>query len=172
MKDQARTVMQPNGYKRRNIPRKLQVGVFRRDRWICQYCGKAVIFAPAMKYLQLELKSSGFEELAYWRTDYDRNGAPLLDALAATIDHVNPLSEGGSGDFENLATACNRCNISKNNSKDWGSKCPRKHIKARHGEPVNWDGLSSLFLHLIPRHADVLNKAEEEWAELLRVSRS
>jgi 5-methylcytosine-specific restriction endonuclease McrA len=172
MKEQLRTVMIPSRHKRPNIPRKLQVGVFRRDRWICQYCGKPVIFAPAMKYLQLELKSSGYEELAYWRTDYDRNGAPLLDELAATIDHVNPLSEGGSGDFENLATACNRCNISKNNSKDWRSKHPRKHIKARHGEPVNWDGLSSLFLYLAPRHTDALNKVEEEWSELLRVSQS
>jgi len=30
----------------------IQVQVFRLDGWICRWCGRPVIFAPAMKYLQ------------------------------------------------------------------------------------------------------------------------
>lgn len=30
-----------------------------------------------------------------------------------TIDHIKPLAEGGSNDFENLTAACSKCNKSK-----------------------------------------------------------
>lgn len=33
----------------------------------------------------------------------------------ATLEHVMPISRGGSHTFENTALACHRCNVSKNN---------------------------------------------------------
>jgi hypothetical protein len=122
-----------------------------------------------MKYLQLELKSSGYGEPAYWGKDYDRHGAPLLDELAAVIDHVKPFSGGGPGELDNLATACNKCNTRKNNSnpQEWARKNPIKPIKARHGEPTGWDGFASVFLHLACRYQDDLSQAEKEWRKIL-----
>src|SRR6202023_3317624 len=95
---------------RKQIPRKVQISVFRRDRWLCRWCKKPVIFGPAMKYLQHDLTNSGYRDLAYWSPAFDRCGAPLLDELAGAIDHVKPFSMGGTNDFDNLATACNKCN--------------------------------------------------------------
>jgi hypothetical protein len=159
---------------KRDISRKLQVQMFYRDQWLCHLCGKPVIFAPAMKYLQMYLREVGFSDLAYWRYAYDRNGAPLLDELAAVIDHVNPLAAGGAGDLQNLRTACNRCNIRKNNSdpRKWALEHPVKPIKARHGEPEAWDGFTSLFLHYAPRYPSSLARSEKEWLGLLRARKA
>lgn|SRR5712692_9061523 len=158
----------------RKISRKLQAEVFRRDHWLCRWCRKPVVFAPAMKYVQLELKNAGFNNLAYWRFAYDRRGAPLLDALAAVVDHVEAFSVGGGGKAENLVTACNRCNIRKSNTDpaEWERKHPFKPIRAKFGEPVNWDGLSSLFVFLARRYPTSLTRTEKEWLGVLLGTRA
>lgn len=98
---------------RKPHPKTVQVFALRRDLWLCRWCKRPVVFAPAMKYLQEELEKSGYGGLAYWRYAYDRHGAPLLDELAAVLDHAQPFSMGGTEETENLATACNRCNMQK-----------------------------------------------------------
>jgi hypothetical protein len=45
------------------------------------------------------------DSLAYWRYEYDRHGAPLLDELAAAIGHVQAFSIEGPDIVDNLATA-------------------------------------------------------------------
>jgi 5-methylcytosine-specific restriction endonuclease McrA len=154
---------------RKQIPRTLQVAVFRRDRWLCRWCKKPVIFGPAMKYLQHDLATSGYGKLAYWSTAFNRRDSPLLDALAAAIDHVKPFSIGGTNDFENLVTACNKCNTSKNNTDldKWQRKNPVKPIKGKFGEPENWDGLSNLFLLLAARYPSIRVATETDWLEAL-----
>lgn len=153
----------------RQIPRKLQLFVFQRDRWLCRFCGKPVVFAPALKYLQQELLGSGFKNLAYWRYAYDRHGAPLLDELAAVIDHEKAFSLGGPNTIENLNTCCNRCNIMKNagDSEEWQRKHPKRKIKAKYGEPQDWDGFSSVFVFLAKRNPSLLKPSESEWLRLL-----
>ena len=58
--------------------------VFERDRYRCRYCGHAV------RLIELQ------------RPKY-----------MATLDHVIPVSRGGTRDMENLVTACCRCNNKK-----------------------------------------------------------
>ena len=53
--------------------------VFKRDGFICQYCGKT----PPNIILE--------------------------------VDHINPISKGGSDDINNLLTSCFECNRGKNN---------------------------------------------------------
>jgi 5-methylcytosine-specific restriction endonuclease McrA len=156
---------------RKQIPRELQISVFRRDRWLCRWCKKPVIFAPAMKYLQHDLANSGYRDLAYWRPAFDRCGAPLLDELAAAIDHVKPFSLGGTNDLDNLATACNKCNTKKNNAdaSKWGHDHPVKPIRSKFGEPKGWDGFSSLFLLLVERYPGIRVPTETDWLEALRL---
>jgi hypothetical protein len=56
------------------------VDIFRRDGWLCVWCKRPVIFAPAMKYLLRELRSSGVDgELAYHHAHWTRANAPLLE---------------------------------------------------------------------------------------------
>jgi hypothetical protein len=116
-----------------------------------------------MKYLQQELTESGYGDLAYWRYAYDRHGAPLLDELVAVLDHVQPFSMGGTEDTKNLATACNRCNMQKNNydAEEWEDRHPIKPIKSKSGEPEKWDGFSNLFMHLANRYAENLTPTEK-----------
>src|SRR5271165_3819453 len=153
----------------RQIPRKLQLFVFQRDRWLCRFCGKPVVFAPALKYLQQELLESGFKDLAYWRYAYDRHGAPLLDELAAVIDHEKAFSLGGPSTIENLNTCCNRCNMMKSSadSEAWRHKHRARKIKAKYGEPQDWDGFSSVFVLLAKRNPSRLKPSESEWLQLL-----
>jgi 5-methylcytosine-specific restriction endonuclease McrA len=167
--DQA-TANKPN---RAKVPKVLQVEVFRRDGWICRWCGRPVIFAPAMKYLERFARSSGITEpLAYHDAHWTRHNAPLLDHMGAVIDHVGAHSRGGKDLADNFATACNKCNANKSNaSQDEFSKTsPRHAVKGKYGEPQHWDGLSTLFVILVERAGETATSSEGEWLRALRGS--
>jgi len=160
---------------RKPLSREKQANIYYRDKWLCRWCKKPVIFPAAMKYLQQWMSDAGFNSVAYWRNSYDRRGAPLLDELAAVLDHVVAHSTNGPATEENLVTACNRCNMSKNNSDAtiWERKHPLKRIKSKTGEPENWDGLVSLFLFLArEKYAGNLTQAERDWVKALKNARS
>jgi 5-methylcytosine-specific restriction endonuclease McrA len=153
------------------IPKSLQVAVFRRDRWLCLWCNKPVIFAPAMNILQQELRPSETgDRLAYYHAHWTREGAPLLDLLGAVIDHKESLSGGGLGNIENLATACNKCNGHKGakTPKEWAERLKERTIKGKYGEPQIWDGFSTLFVHLAQRHKGALSPGDRVWLKALR----
>ena len=154
----------------RRIPlsKVLQVAVFRRDGWLCCWCKRPVIFAPVMKYMELELQRAGIGDggrVAYYHAHWTRDGAPLLDLLGAVIDHIEARSAGGADTVDNLATACNKCNGRKSASTldRWGARLPEKPIKGKYGEPQHWDGLSSLFVMLAQRHPAKLTAGERGW---------
>ena len=60
--------------------------VFQADGYVCYGCGRKC------------LKS-----------------APNNHPLQATIDHVIPLSKGGTHEYANVRTMCRQCNVSKGN---------------------------------------------------------
>src|SRR5712692_4088903 len=94
---------------------ELQVRVFRRDGWLCHWCRRPVLFPPALKYPERFTEGTAPpEHLAYYHLNNRRDRAPLLDELAAVIDHIQPHATGGGDTKENLVTACNRCNMRKN----------------------------------------------------------
>lgn len=61
--------------------------VFERDKWTCQMCG---IFTPVVYRGTIE-----------W--------------TAPELDHIIPVSKGGSHTMDNLQCLCRRCNINKSN---------------------------------------------------------
>lgn len=67
--------------------------IFIRDRWMCRACGCS---APR------ELRGS-------------------YDPCAPELDHVVPLSKGGSHTMDNLQLLCRKCNGKKGNSLDWNA---------------------------------------------------
>ena len=62
------------------LPPKLRTAVFKRDKFVCQYCGAC---GP-----DVELE----------------------------VDHIIPVSRGGTDDMKNLKTACFNCNRGKGDS--------------------------------------------------------
>lgn len=155
---------------RARLTKKLQISIFRRDGWLCCWCKKPVIFAPAMKYVEREVRTFGHEgRLAYYHAHWTRDGSPLLDELGAVIDHVEAFSSGGPCIEENLVTACSKCNVRKSafTVGKWKEKPQRAPVKGKYGEPQNWDGLSTLFLVLARRADGSITAAELEWVKAL-----
>jgi len=158
--------MENTARKRKAISKVIQVAVFRRDGWLCRWCKKPVIFAPVMKFIERQVKESGYtDNLAYYHSHWTRKDSPLLDELGAVIDHVEAFVSGGLNDRENLVTACNKCNAQKSSatSSKWDERRPRKFVKGKFGEPIYWDGLSNLFVTLASQDLTELSVSEKEW---------
>jgi hypothetical protein len=117
---------------------------------------------------------AGRKASASWEYYYSRTISPLLDELAAVIDHVQPYKLGGTNDVGNLATSCNRCNMMKNNMdpKEWALKHPIRVIKAKRGEPKTWDGFSETFLYFAKLNPASLQPTEKKWLEALTAAES
>ena len=156
---------------RKSISKALQVEVFRRDRWLCHWCGRPVIFAPTMRYLEHFARSSGFTEpLAYHHGHWTRRDAPLLGYMGSVIDHVEAHSGGGTNEKGNIVTACCKCNALKSAAKqeEFRAKLKRHTVKGKYGEPEHWDGLSTLFVILIERSPAASTASERDWLKYLK----
>ena len=159
--------------RRAPISKDVQVQVFRRDHWLCRWCGRPVIFTPAMKHLDKFVRQSGLTgPLAYHDDRWRRDKAPLLDELGAVIDHVKAHSRGGMADADNFATACNKCNTRKSAAQpqDFTKRVPRHRVKGKFGEPQHWDGLSTLFVRLVEQSPQTTSPSEREWLRALKGS--
>jgi 5-methylcytosine-specific restriction endonuclease McrA len=156
---------------RQPILKETQVQVFRRDRWLCRWCGCPVIFAPVMRYLGEFVKQEGWSDApAYYNRNWRRTDAPLLDHMGAVIDHVEAHSGGGASVIANLATACNKCNARKSNSpaEAFSKRRPRIPVKGKYGDPLDWDGLSTIFAILIAKNPGIATSTERAWLRALR----
>lgn len=148
------------------IPLATQVAVLFRDKWLCRWCGRPVIFAPALKFLEWFVGARGFEGLlAYYHERYRRDASPLLDELGLAIDHVKAFAKGGEHSEANFVTACSRCNAKKGDrdASDYATLHPRKAVRSAHGEPVQWDGLASYFVVVARENPSALTPHERKW---------
>jgi 5-methylcytosine-specific restriction endonuclease McrA len=73
----------------KQLPYKDQIKIYERDGWACQLCG-------------VKVKYGG-------RYDTPFNGPPWC----GSIDHILPVSRGGSHHESNLRVACKSCNSSR-----------------------------------------------------------
>lgn len=107
-----------------NVPRRNahwhRVGVLKRDRYTCAYCG---------------------------RRPGDRQGSHILGKQDFTVDHIWPVSRGGKNTWGNTICACARCNQRKadrtpheaNMKLRWEPKTPRSTYLVASGEiPTAW----------------------------------
>jgi 5-methylcytosine-specific restriction endonuclease McrA len=156
--------------KRVPLSKAAQVEIFRRDHWLCRYCLRPVVFAPAMRLLEREVRRAGYTgPMAYYHAHATRDGAPLLDELWAVLDHANAHARGGQNDDANLVTARNKCNGRKSDQPlpEWDLRDKDKPIKGRYGEPEYWDGLSQVFVVLAQRDESDLTATERQWLKAL-----
>ena len=161
----------PPKARRSPLSKELQVRVFRRDHWLCRWCERPVIFAPAMRLIDLWVRDQGCSlPLAYHDPKWRRDQAPLLDHLGAVIDHVEALARGGRHDEANFVTSCNKCNTRKNSAEvtEFETRSPLIPVKGRYGEPTHWDGFTTLFLLLADQRPADLTASERGWVKALR----
>ncbi len=159
---------------RTGVPPPVAAQVFKNGGWVCYWCEMPVIFHPAFKYLQLYVESRQYKEpLAYYDFRFARTRAPMLDELAAVVDHKVPVSKGGSNRPENLVTSCNKCNILKSNldGAEWekvrkGMQRRRVLDKPPRRAPA-WDGFVSLFIVMLRDNPRAATASEKEWYEAL-----
>ena len=158
--------------KRVPIPIPTQAAVLFRDRWLCHLCGRPVILHLALKYLEAYVASRIPDvPVTYWQANWRRDAAPLLDELAASVDHVVPHSRGGSDDPSNLAAVCARCNARKGARSDddyLKEKRPWK-VRGKYGDPQHWDGLSAAFVTLAREDTTRLSRSEKNWLEAIEL---
>ena len=153
------------------IPVDLQIEVYFRDHWLCHLCRRPTILHLAMKFLSEfvgpELPSSTHPAL--WDAQWRRDKSPLLDELAASIDHVQAFASGGAHNISNFATVCARCNARKSARRkdDYLTEANPWVVKGKYGEPVAWDGLASVFVVLAKQSRRPLATTEQVWLRAL-----
>jgi hypothetical protein len=111
------------------------------------------------------LNQKGYAAVACFDTRWSRTKAPLLDHLAAVVDHIEPWSKVGKHEESNLRTLCNKCNMRKSSGK---LKDLPRAVRSQQGEPIAWDGLSTLFLALAGQDRMTLSASDKDWLRALR----
>jgi 5-methylcytosine-specific restriction endonuclease McrA len=151
--------------KRKSIPHRTYAAVFVRDRWLCQHCGRPVIFGPALKQLAAEVEAQTGAQPAYYDIRYSHDKAPLLDELAAVVDHVQPHSKSQDDSLGNLRTLCNKCNMRKGGRElaDFERADTPPKTKGKRSAPTNWDGLLAVFRMYAALHPSRLTTIENKW---------
>jgi hypothetical protein len=128
------------------------------------------VFAPALKFLALFARTQGHQgRLAYHDPRWRRDRAPLLDHMAAVVDHIDAFSRGGLHDPANFVTACNKCNARKGNvvAGTFRDAAPARKVRGKYGEPEHWDGFSTLFV-VLARADEGLSISEKGWLRALQ----
>jgi 5-methylcytosine-specific restriction endonuclease McrA len=148
------------------IPYDVAVRVYFRDGWLCSHCRRPTIFHLALKLLGEKVtRALPGIPVAYWDERWRRDQSPLLDQLAASVDHIEAFSTGGAHTEDNFATICVKCNVRK------GTRTREEHavidsprlVKGKHGEPTAWDGLASTFVVLARESQRPLTPIEKGW---------
>jgi hypothetical protein len=124
-----------------------------------------------LKLIEQLVRSKGHAgPLAYFQPNWRRDAAPLLDELGASVDHVEAHALGGSSEIENLATICARCNARKGKLAVEAhlKRNPLRKVKGKHGEPIHWDGLTSVFVMLATEQIRALSATDRCWLIALK----
>ncbi|RMF13649.1 MAG: HNH endonuclease [Alphaproteobacteria bacterium] len=129
---------------------KDRMRVFLRDGFIDRYSGDRLVFPAALRILSLKMPDAfPFHEhwkmsechIAYWH-------------LLPTIDHVVPVSRGGTDDLDNLVSTSQLRNSAKGilllEELGWKLHSP--------GKLENWDGMLSWFFSHVGRHPELLEE--------------
>jgi len=124
--------------------------VFIRDGFIDRYSGERLICPATLRLISKRLPEA-FPFHANWRTDASHFG---YWELCPTVDHVMPVSRGGTDDESNWVTTSMVRNAAKSNFTldELGWPPPK-----RPGKYSDWDGLTGWFLAQAAADRAILN---------------
>lgn len=136
--------------------------VFLRDGFIDRYSGKRLIFPPVFRVLSAVLPAD-FPYHPNWKTNFTH---PAYWAVAATIDHLVPVTRGGTDEESNLITTSMAHNFAKMNwtlkELGWTLRPP--------GDLRTWDGLVHWFVEYVTSHPETAaSSSVNQWLRAARL---
>jgi len=121
--------------------------VFVRDGFVDRYSGKRLVLPPVLDILHLRMPTE-FPWHPNWRTDLTH---AAFNELAATVDHVVPVTLGGADAIDNWVTTSMARNFAKSNFRleelGW-SLHPAGDVRV-------WDGMLVWFVEYAQENPDV-----------------
>jgi hypothetical protein len=140
------------------------MNIFNNDGFLDRYSGKRLVFPGTLRLISIYFKDE-FPFHTNWKTSESHFA---YYELCPTIDHVVPVTRGGSDTSENLVTTSQLLNSAKANftleELGW-----RKHDAGRLEE---WDGLTEWFLRQTEKRPDILkNSYISDWRRVAAVGR-
>jgi hypothetical protein len=123
------------------------LNLFMRDGFIDRYSGRRLIFPPVLRVLSMQVPEA-FPHHPAWKTDVTHSA---FAELSATVDHIKPVTLGGTDDESNLATTSMNRNFAKMNvtleELGWQLHAP--------GQLSDWDGMLIWFVDFVATHPEV-----------------
>lgn len=139
---------QPAIVHKRQYSEKQKMEQFKRDGFIDRYTGEKLVNPGVLKVISFFYPKE-FPYHAHWKMT-DTHVAYM--ELIPTIDHIVPISKGGSDSIENWVTTSMNKNAKKSN---WTlDEIGWKLYPA--GNIDDWDGLTKLFISLVEKYPHVL----------------
>lgn len=139
---------QPAIINKRQYSEKQKMEQFKRDGFIDRYTGEKLVNPGVLKMISFFYPKE-FPYHAHWKMT-DTHVAYM--ELIPTIDHIVPISKGGSDSIENWVTTSMNKNAKKSN---WTlDEIGWKLYPA--GNIDDWDGLTKLFISLVEKYPHVL----------------
>lgn len=144
-RDAGRDALEPIAYPKREIkrrpalPKAKTARIYRRDHFVCRYCGGRTMFTAVMELLAaVYVDDDIFPFHPNWKGGLTH---PAVITRSAVIDHVMPGTRDGKWlDDENLVTACWPCNMRKGDltlrELGWATQPI---------QDTTWDGLTQLY---------------------------
>jgi len=125
--------------------------VFVRDGFIDRYTAEHLIFPPGLRVISAELPDD-FPYHPNWKTDVTHSA---YWEVGATVDHLLPVSRGGTDDDSNWVTTSMAHNSAKGNwtlaELGWSLQAP--------GDFRDWDGLIHWFLEYANDRPELITAA-------------
>jgi hypothetical protein len=145
----------PDAITKRNYGPLESTRVFARDGFIDRYTGDRLVFPPVLRVLS-SLLPAEFPFHPNWKTDLTH---PSYWEIGATMDHLVPVTRGGSDDESNWLTTSMARNSAKMNwtlqELGWDLQPP--------GNMSDWDGLLGWFLQNTAAHPNALSTSLKAW---------
>ncbi|MGH9871554.1 MAG: HNH endonuclease [Pyrinomonadaceae bacterium] len=155
----------PEAVSKRRYGPLASTGVFVRDGFIDRYSGDRLIFPPVLRVLSSALPEA-FPYHPNWKTDVTH---PAYWEIAATVDHLVPVTRGGTDAESNLITTSMAHNFAKMNwslaELGW-HLCPAGDLRV-------WDGLIHWFVDYATKNAAAIdNSSTRQWLRAARATLS
>jgi hypothetical protein len=161
-RDQAVTVLKrnypfaPNPITKRKYGALESTRLWVRDGFIDRYTAERLVFPPVLRIISAELPDE-FPFHKNWRTEVTH---PAYWELAATVDHLVPVSRGGADNESNWVTTTMARNSAKRNwtlaELGWALQPP--------GKFQDWDGLMHWFVDYTDSRPQLLTYASiRQW---------